>query len=170
VETLDELVRSTRRARRRDEVAAGMFEGLTGAGPPRLERGPEESTRRFAARLLGRFLAWVDSTGRPLDDALRSSATPYLSAVAALVADGDWDVAARDPRALLRTHTIAMIFVERRSGVPTPAGPEFLLVSWLAGQASLRPTSEASRRVSNLRRRRLEKRFGPPAEGSGPPA
>jgi hypothetical protein len=170
-----ELVRSCRRARRSDDVAAAMLQGLTGAGLPRLEREPDERNACFAARLIGRFLAWVESKGHPLDATLVSTAAQYLSLVAAHVADGDWEPGDRDAQAFLRTHTMAMVGVERRTNVPTPVEHENLLVSWLAAQAAMRPTEHAGTRLGRIRRRRLEKRFGPtPAdsgdggEGSGP--
>jgi hypothetical protein len=143
-----------------------MLEGLSGSGPPRLEHGAEESKARFAARLIGRFLRWVDSTGRPLEDALVSNATPYLTCVAASIADGDWKPAGREPRAFLRMHTSAMVYLERRAGTPTPVDHENLLVSWLAAQASMRPTEAAGARLGRLRSRRLEKRFGPQSGGA----
>ena len=159
-----ELIRSCRRARRHDAVAAAMLDGLTGAGPLWLERRPEESTPCFAARLNGRFLAWVESTGRPLEDALVMSAAPYLTTVAARIAEGGWDPDSRDPQEVLRMHTGAMVYLERRLGAPTPVEHENLLVSWLAAQARMRPTDASGSRLGGLRRRRLERAFGPGEE------
>jgi hypothetical protein len=167
VTTLRELIRSAQRAGRADELATGMLEGLTGRGLPRFERGPEESEGRLAARLIGRFLRWVDSTGRPLEDALVSDATPYLTAVASFITRGDWDPGGGDAKAFLRMHTSAMVFMERRSGTPTPVGHESLFASWLAAQAAMRPTEVAGERLGRLRQRRLERGFGAPAPAAG---
>jgi hypothetical protein len=145
-----------------------MLEGLTGSGPPRLDRGPEESKPRFAARLLGRFLRWVDSTRRPLEDTLVSNATAYLVCVAGSIVDGYWDPGARDPKAFLRMHTSAMVYVERRTGTPTPVGDENLFISWLAAQARVRPTEAAGARLGRLRHRRLGRLFGGSDDGGTP--
>jgi hypothetical protein len=142
-----------------------MFEGLTGAGVPRLERGPDESTQRFAARLLGRFLAWVDSTRRPLEDELMSTATPYLTIVAASIADGDWDPSLRDAAALFRIHTVAMVYAERRAEAPAPVAHENLLISWLTAQAGMRPVEETGAVLGQRRQRRHAKLFGPDDAG-----
>jgi hypothetical protein len=156
--TLKELVAHARRAPAGDLIATGMVEGLTGRGRIQVAPHPDERLDHQTGRLIGRFLQWVDSTGRALDHSLIMLATAYLTWVSHDVRSGDSILLAGGPRAIMKTHTCAMIYAARRAGEPSIVGEELLLISWLAGQVGLRPTDDAGRQVGRsraLRHRRL---------------
>jgi hypothetical protein len=144
------------------ETVRGQLEGLTTplTQRARLRAGEDETVTHHAGYLLGRFLTWVESTGRVVDDDLVMVAAAYFATLAASLDAGRWDPA--DPR--LPGHTPAMVVVERKRAEPVPVATESLLVSWLTAHAGLKPLGSAAATLGDRRRRRHARLFpGPEA-------
>ena len=149
--------RRTPRSEARREIDEGQLEGLGAevTSRARLLAAEGESAMHHAGYLLGRFLAWVESTGRALDEDLTLIASTYFAELSVSGGKDRWDPA--DPR--LRAHTYGMVAAERERGGPVPVATESLLVSWLTAHAGLRPGDDAGRLLAERRARRHARLF-----------
>jgi hypothetical protein len=146
------------------DTVRGQLEGLTAPvrAQARIRPYAGESATYHAGYLAGRFLAWVESTGRALDVETATTAATYFAVVAVTIEEGRWDPT--DPR--LPGHTYAMVGLEERRGEPVSADTEGLLVSWLAAHAGLRPVDSAGTILGEQRKRRHSRLFPSTSRGS----